>query len=93
MREFAVYQQSPMLVPRRLQSAVSHAQYLYVLGAYNTTGSRRTRGKCALKTDRNLSHPYLKPCGLSSAVIVEGSLYALGGVGWKNSLDLIQKLS
>jgi hypothetical protein len=93
MREFAVYEQAPMLVPRLLHSAVSHAQHLYVLGAYNTYRLKECERYVCTQNRWESIPPLPKACGLASGVVVKGSLYALGGIGWINSLDLIQKLN
>jgi hypothetical protein len=94
-RESAVTHCPPMLTPRRAHAAVYHTTHLYILGGMN--GSRRLsvceceRYVCAENRWEALP-PLPKACSRTSAVVVESSLYALGGLD-DSPLDLVQKLS
>jgi hypothetical protein len=93
-REFAVSEQPPMLTPRRDHAVVYHAQHLYVLGGANGHIWLKQCERYVCAENRWESLPLLpRACCLTSGVVVESSLYALGG--WHNgeSLDLVQKLS
>jgi hypothetical protein len=92
-REFAISQCSPMLTPRRSHAAVYHTPHLYILGGLN--GSR-VLSECeryifAEKRWEALP-PLPRACFSTSGVVVESSLYALGGYGG-GELDLVQRLS
>jgi hypothetical protein len=92
-REFAVSHCSPMLTPRSLHAAVYHTHHLYIIGGWN--GSKRLseceRYACAENSWEALS-PLPAACSSTSGVVVENSLYALGGYDG-SYLDLVQKLS
>jgi hypothetical protein len=92
-REFAVAQQPPMLTPRSLHAAVYHTQHLYVLGGHKGT---IYLGECEryLCTEHRWEAlpPLNRTCRAMSGVVVESSLYALGGYDG-TLLDLVQKLS
>jgi hypothetical protein len=92
-REFAVTQQPPMLVPRRAHVCVYDAQLLYVLGGYSGDEflSECERYVCAENRWEALP-PLPKACCSLSAVVLEGSLYALGGRCAFKPIDFIQKL-
>jgi hypothetical protein len=84
-----------MLTARRAHAAVYHAQYLYVLGGYTGSSylSECERFVCAERRWQALP-PLPTACHSMSGVVMEGSLYALGGRNVSgNSLDLIQKLN
>jgi hypothetical protein len=93
-REFAVSCQPPMLTPRRLHAAVSHTPHLYVLGGMD-------RGRYLKECERYVYSenqwealpPLPRASGSASGVVVESSLYALGGYDGSNPLDLVQRLS
>jgi hypothetical protein len=93
-REFAVSEQPPMLTPRRDHAAVYHSQHLYVLGGAD---GHKWLSKCerfVCEENRWEVLPLLpKACCLTSGVVVESSLYALGGLRGIAGLDLVQKLS
>jgi hypothetical protein len=94
LREFAVSSQPPMLSPRYSHTAVSHSQYVYVLGGL--TGSR-TMKECerfVYAESRWEDLPaLLLACYSPSAVVLENSLYVLGGNASYGYLNKIQKLS
>jgi hypothetical protein len=92
-REFAVSQCLPMLTPREHHSAVYHTPHLYILGGVNESRclSECERYVCAENRWEVLS-PLPRACCQMSGVVVENSLYALGGYDG-SSLDLVQKLS
>jgi hypothetical protein len=93
-RTFEVSPQPRMLTPRRAHAAVYHTSHLYVLGGLKVSGelSKCERYVCA--EDRWEALPPLpRACSGTSAVVVWGSLYALGGWFNGSSLDLVQKLS
>jgi hypothetical protein len=89
---FEVSPQPHMLTPRRRHAAVYHTPHLYVLGGYNARYlSECERYVCA--ENRWGALPHLpRACQNTSGVVVESSLYALGGYDG-SSLDLVQKLS
>jgi hypothetical protein len=92
-REFAVSHCPPMLTPRLAHAAVYHTPNLYVLGGLDDEQllSECERYVCA--ENRWEALPSLpKACWGSSGVVVENSLYALGGSDG-STLDLVQKLS
>jgi hypothetical protein len=90
---FEVSPQPHMLTPRTFHAAVYHTQHLYVLGGYNrSTGlSECERYVCAENRWEALA-PLPRACSHTSGVVVESSLYALGGYDG-SALDLVQKLS
>jgi hypothetical protein len=94
-REFAVSHCPPMLTPRRVHAAVYHSQHLYILGG-STEGkylSECERYVCADNRWETLP-PLPRACGVSTGVVLEKSLYLLGGYdGGEHDLDLVQKLS
>jgi hypothetical protein len=92
-REFAVYHCAPMLTPRGFHAAVYHTPHLYILGGWNGSSdlSECERYVCAENRWEALP-PLPRACNSTSGVVVESSLYALGG--WYGAdLDLVQKLS
>jgi hypothetical protein len=93
-REFAVSQCPQMLTPRRFHAAVYHAPHLYILGGWNDSDlSECERYVCAENRWEALP-PLPRACQSMSGVVVESSLYALGGYDDDESdLDLVQKLS
>jgi hypothetical protein len=81
-----------MLTPRYLHAAVYHTPHLYILEGYDDRNlSECERYVCAENRWEALS---LLPraCTCTSGVVVENSLYALGGYDG-SELDLVQKLS
>jgi hypothetical protein len=93
-RECAVVQCAPMLTHRRAHAAVYHSQYLYVMGGYISRYLIESeRYVCAANRWETLP-PLPRACCNTSGVVVQSSLYALGGTfdGFK-PLDLVQKLN
>jgi hypothetical protein len=91
LREFAVSQQPPMLTPRSLHTCVYHAPSLYVLGGWaGRSLSACERFMCAESRWESVP-PLPIACYEASGVVVEGSLYALGGFN-AQLLDFVQKL-
>jgi hypothetical protein len=92
-REFAVSHCPPMLTPRQAHVAVYHTPHLYVLGGWSDYEflSECERYVCAENRWEALP-PLPKACWGLSGVVVENSLYALGGTAGLR-LDLVQKLS
>jgi hypothetical protein len=93
-REFAVSHCLPMLTPRMGHTAVFHTPHLYILGGLDGSSylSECERYVCA--EDRWEALPSLpRACSQTSGVVLENSLYALGGYGDGSYSDLIQKLS
>jgi hypothetical protein len=80
LREFAVCAQAPMHTARRMHTAVHHSHYLYVLGGFGFKALRECeRYVCAEGQWEKL--PALPvACYYASAVVLENSLYALGGM-------------
>jgi hypothetical protein len=91
-REFAVAHCAPMLTPREGHAAVYHTPHLYILGGWSTRYmSECERYVCA--ENRWESLPRLaRACQSMSGVVLENSLYALGGYHY-SELDLVQKMS
>jgi hypothetical protein len=91
-REFAVVQLAPMLTPRIAHAAVPHTQHLYVLGGWNNRILSECERYVSAENRWDALPPLPRACCITSGVVVERSLYALGGYGGL-SLDLVQKLS
>jgi hypothetical protein len=93
-REFGVSQLPSMLTPREWHAAVYHAPHLYVLGGLNDSGHLSECERYVCADNRWQTLPDLpRACGNTSGVVVESSLYALGGHADGLRLDLVQKLS
>jgi hypothetical protein len=92
-REFAVAQCPPMLSPRAYHAAVYHTPHLYIFGGWDTNRhlSECERYVCAENRWEALP-PLPRACSLTSGVVVESSLYALGGYDG-SYFDLVQRLS
>jgi hypothetical protein len=91
-REFAASHCPPMLTPRELHAAVYHTPHLYILGGWCGRKLRECeRYVCAENRWEALPH-LPKACTQTTGVVVENSLYALGGYDGSR-LDLVQKLS
>jgi hypothetical protein len=81
-----------MLTPRAWHAAVYHTPHLYILGGYGgSILSECERYVCAENRWEALP-PLPKACSFASGVVLESSLYALGGYN-ESYLDLVQKLS
>jgi hypothetical protein len=93
-REFAASGHPPMLTPRYCHTAVYHTPHLYILGGSNGRCCLRQceRYVCAEARWEALP-PLPTACAQVSGVVVENSLYALGGLTYDSALDLVQKLS
>jgi hypothetical protein len=80
-REFAVANCPPMLTPRRLHAAVYHTPHLYILGGWSGSKdlSECERYVCAENRWEALP-PLPRASSDTSGVVVEISLYALGGL-------------
>jgi hypothetical protein len=95
LREYALSSQPPMHTARINHAAVYHSQYLYVLGGYKG----RELSECerySSAESRWKKLPALPVAGgAMSAVEVENSLYALGGLdsSGHTAYDTVQKLS
>jgi hypothetical protein len=82
-----------MLTPRGFHAAVYHTPHLYILGGWNESSylSECERYVCAENRWEALP-PLPRACHSTSGVVVENSLYALGGNAGL-AIDLVQKLS
>jgi hypothetical protein len=91
---FEVTPQHQMDTPRRRHTAVYHTPHLYVLGGQigRKYLSECERYTCA-KNQWEVLPPLPRACTDMSGVVVESSLYALGGMLDGSRLDLVQKLS
>jgi hypothetical protein len=91
-REFAVTHCAPMLTPRIGHAAVYHTPHLYILGGWNERSylSECERYVCAENRWEALP-PLPTACTQTSGVVLENSLYALGGFDG-SALYLVQKL-
>jgi hypothetical protein len=79
-REFAVSRCPPMLTPRRIHAAVYHTPHLYILGGLSGSDILRECERYECEENRWEELPPLpRACYNSTGVVVEGSLYALGG--------------
>jgi hypothetical protein len=94
-REFAVSLCPPMLTPRAAHAAVYHTQFLYVIGGRTSNKDLRECERYVCAENRWEALPPLpRACCNTSGVVVESSLYSLGGaVKFSPTLDLVQKLS
>jgi hypothetical protein len=90
LRECAVSHQPPMLTPRRSHTCVYHAEVLYVLGGSSVSYNLRECERY-IESRWEALPPLPAACHSVTGVVVEGSLYALGGSNVR-PLDLIQKL-
>jgi hypothetical protein len=92
LREFAVSSLPPMHTARHNHAAVYHSQHLYALAGYN----RSELSECerfVFEESRWEKLPALPvACQGLIAVVLENSLYALGGNDDQRYLDTVQKL-
>jgi hypothetical protein len=93
-REYEVSHCAPMLTPRAGHAALYHTPHLYILGGYDDSRelSECERYVCAENRWEALP-PLPSACHSTSGVVVESSLYALGGYDGSFLVDLVQKLS
>jgi hypothetical protein len=82
-----------MLTPRGYHAAVYHTPQLYIIGGWSGSSalSECERYECAENRCESLP-PLPTACSSTSGVVVENSLYVLGGHD-ASDLDLVQKLS
>jgi hypothetical protein len=93
-REFAAVHCAPMLTPRREHAAVYHTPHLYVLGGWTDSRSIKVCERYVCSENRWEALPPLPiACINSSGVVLENSLYALGGRTAGFDLDFVQKFS
>jgi hypothetical protein len=91
---FEVSFQPPMLSPRREHAAVYHTPHLYILGGFNLECSKKCERYACSENRWEALPPLPRACYSTSGVVVENSLYALGGSDSHGALlDLVQKLS
>jgi hypothetical protein len=91
-REFEVSHCAPMLTPRRLHAAVYHTPHLYILGGGDRSDFRDCERYVCAENRWEALPPLLQARYQTSGVVVESSLYALGGYD-DVSFDVVQKLS
>jgi hypothetical protein len=90
---FEVSPQPHMLTPRYMHAAVYHTPHLYILAGWNDRRCLKECERYVCAENRWEALPPLpRACRESTGVVVESSLYALGGYDGGN-LDLVQKLS
>jgi hypothetical protein len=90
---FEVSHQREMHTPRAFHAAVHHTQHLYILGGWSGSSYLSECEKYVCAEDRwEALDPLPKACRQMSGVVVESSLYALGGRDAR-SLNLVQKYS
>jgi hypothetical protein len=89
---FEVFSQPHMLTPRYRHAAVYHTQHLYVLGGWTDRALNECERYVCAENRWQALLPLPRACAAISGVVVERSLYALGGHDGSN-LDLVQKLS
>jgi hypothetical protein len=83
-----------MLDPRTLHAAVYHSQHLYIVGG-STAGKYLRECERYVYAERRWEAlpPLPRACHSMSGVVLERSLYALGGSDGTCYLNLVQKLS
>jgi hypothetical protein len=92
-RTFDVSPQTHMQIHRAEHAAVYHTQHLYVLGGLDGFScSSSERFVCAENRWEALP-PLPRGCRSTTGVVVESSLYTLGGWFEESPLNLVQKLS
>jgi hypothetical protein len=92
-REFATSHCPPMLTPRSAHAAVYHSPHLYILGGWDKFRCLSECERYVCAENRWEALPALpSACSHFSGVVVERSLYALGGCNGSD-LDLVQRLS
>jgi hypothetical protein len=93
LREFAVSRQPAMLTARAAHASVYHAQVLYVLGGYSDSWLKECERYVCAESRWEVVPPMPRAVCSMSGVVVEGSLYVLGGNYRNTSVDIVQKLS
>jgi hypothetical protein len=91
-REFAVAHCAPMLTPRSFHAAVNYTPHLYILGGFADSCLKECERCVCAENQWEALPPLPKACIFASGVVVERSLYALGGYD-QVALDVVQKLS
>jgi hypothetical protein len=90
---FEASRQRDMHTPRREHAAVYRTPHLYVLGGWSGSRSLSECERYFCAEDRWEALPPLRQaCSNTSGVVIERSLYALGGYN-ESDLDVVQKLS
>jgi hypothetical protein len=92
-REFAVTHCPPMLTPRRSHAAVYHTPHLYILGGRNDSYLSECERYVSAENRWEALPPLHRALSNTSGVVLESSLYAIGGYDGSSSLGLVQKLS
>jgi hypothetical protein len=90
---FEVSPQRDMHTPRGFHAAVCHTQHLYILGGRNYRYSSKCERYVWAKNRWESLRSLPRACSNTSGVVVERSLYALGGYADGSYLDLVQRLS
>jgi hypothetical protein len=80
VRIFAAGLEPPMLSPRRAHAAVLHSQVVYVLGGYSDKRLKECERFVLAESRWEAIPPLPTACNFMSAVGLESSLYALGGL-------------
>jgi hypothetical protein len=75
-----------------IHAAVYHTPHLYILGGWRTLYLGECERYVCASNHREALPPLPRACGITIGVVVESSLYALGGYDG-SYLDLVQKLS
>jgi hypothetical protein len=91
-REFAVVHCPPMLTPRAHHAAVYHTPHLYILGGFDCRWLSECERYVYAETRWEALPPLPRACSHTSGVVIESSLYALGGY-MESPINLVQKLS
>jgi hypothetical protein len=92
-RECAVTSFLPMHTARHHHAAVYHSQYLYVLGGYYARPLYECERYVFAESRWEVLPVLPVACCAMSAVVLDNSLYALGGLAHPINLDSVQKLS
>jgi hypothetical protein len=81
-----------MPTARSGHAAVYHWDHVYVLGGYNLTRLAQCERYVCAQSRWQLLPPLPRPCSATNTVVLENSLYALGGYA-DASIDMVQRLS
>jgi hypothetical protein len=92
VRTFEVSPKRDMNTPRGAHAAVYHNHHLYVLGGRSSKFLSDCERYVFAENRWEALPPLPTACISTSGIVVESSLYALGGTGG-SALDLVQKLS